>query len=191
MTAWTRSGGAEAWDRRGEFQLQLLQQEGLEPQHRLLDVGCGPLRAGRFFIRYLEPEHYCGVDYHSGFIQAAEHVIRASSLSERKPSLHIVSDFDLTEVAGAFDFVLAFSVLNHCDPEQRQAFFRNVSPRLSRSGRIYITHARWFEPELLRGQGLNLARVLHPEDASPIQEWGWEQPDEIFPILELVRGGTR
>jgi len=50
-------GGAEAWDRRGEFQLHFLQQAGLQPQHRLLDIGCGPLRAGQFFIRYLEPEN--------------------------------------------------------------------------------------------------------------------------------------
>ena len=37
-------------------------EHGLKPEHKLLDVGCGPLRGGIKFINYLEPGNYYGVD---------------------------------------------------------------------------------------------------------------------------------
>ena len=43
------------WDTHGERQLEYLKRTGFQPHHRLLDIGCGPFRAGRHFIDYLDP----------------------------------------------------------------------------------------------------------------------------------------
>src|SRR3954453_8856690 len=43
------------WDELGKLQLDYLVGQGLKPEHYVLDVGCGPLRAGVHFIGYLEP----------------------------------------------------------------------------------------------------------------------------------------
>ena len=43
------------WEEMGRLQLEFLQREGLTPEATLLDVGCGCLRAGVHFVRFLEP----------------------------------------------------------------------------------------------------------------------------------------
>src|SRR3569833_897060 len=56
-------GGRATWDSRGRFQLELMRSRGLLPTSTLLDIGCGPLRAGIPFIRYLDTGYYFGFDY--------------------------------------------------------------------------------------------------------------------------------
>ena len=46
-------GTSERYDIGGAIQFNLLTTLGLREHHRLLDVGCGSLRAGRLFIPYL------------------------------------------------------------------------------------------------------------------------------------------
>jgi SAM-dependent methyltransferase len=46
----------------GRVQLSFLQSRGLEPGDRLLDLGWGAVRAGRYLVEYLEPGDYYGMD---------------------------------------------------------------------------------------------------------------------------------
>src|SRR4051812_6428420 len=41
------------WRKRGRRQFDYLVSQGLTPQQRMLDIGCGNLRAGRRFIAHL------------------------------------------------------------------------------------------------------------------------------------------
>src|SRR5271168_1826262 len=41
------------WDQVGRLQFEFLQSRGLQSNHVLLDIACGSLRGGRFFIPYL------------------------------------------------------------------------------------------------------------------------------------------
>ena len=54
-------GKPEEWDLVAARQVTLLLTAGLRDYHRLVDVGCGSLRAGRMLIPYLEPERYFGI----------------------------------------------------------------------------------------------------------------------------------
>ena len=50
------SGGPpQLFESAGRLQLATLVREGLYPYSRLLDVGCGCLRAGYWLIRLLDP----------------------------------------------------------------------------------------------------------------------------------------
>lgn len=137
-------GGRDAWELRGAFQLFFLKQMGLQPFHKFLDVGCGPLRGGAHLIGYLDQGQYFGVDYNRDFIQAARQIVEDKKLSHKKPTLQTLCDFGFTSVGGDFVFALAFSVLNHCHRSQRKRFFEQVPACLERNARLYITHARWF-----------------------------------------------
>ena len=51
-------GAPEEWDLVAARQVTLLLAAGLRDKHRLVDIGCGSLRAGRMLIPYLRRGHY-------------------------------------------------------------------------------------------------------------------------------------
>jgi len=59
---WWREEIGGLWEKIGELQFNFLVKNGLEPKHFLLDIGCGSLRGGIHFIRFLEECHYFGID---------------------------------------------------------------------------------------------------------------------------------
>lgn len=50
------------WDKLQRYQLNVLQQNGMEAGHTLMDIGCGPLQGGVAFIKYLNASCYVGID---------------------------------------------------------------------------------------------------------------------------------
>ena len=48
------------WEELGQLQLDFMIREGLKPHHKLLDIGCGSLRGGIHYIRYLDVGNYVG-----------------------------------------------------------------------------------------------------------------------------------
>ena len=70
-------GKAAGWDARGAFQCALLEHLGLRPGDTLLDIGCGPIRGGVHFIRFLDAGGYRGVDYNPSFVAAAQRAASA------------------------------------------------------------------------------------------------------------------
>ena len=184
-------GGAGAWERRGEYQRHLLGRLGLLPEHRLLEVGCGPARASVHLIEYLEPGHFVGMDYNESFIRAARHVTSERGLDARGPRFECVQDFALDLGGERVDWVLAFSVLNHCTPALRERCLDMLERVLAEHGTALVTHARWYDERLLDGRSLRLHRTIGPDDLDPDllpRAWGWgEEQAQVFPILELTR----
>lgn len=48
------------WHELGELQFRFLVDQGLRPEHVLLDIACGSLRGGVRFVPYLNPGNYLG-----------------------------------------------------------------------------------------------------------------------------------
>lgn len=186
-------GGANEWETRGKFQLFFLRQMGLKEGHRLLDVGCGPIRAGEHFIRALGTGDYCGIDYNADFVKVARQIVAGhEELLSKNPRIEHMNGFDLARLDEKFDYVMLFSVLNHCTVDEKKAFFSNIGSVIKDTTRVYITHAKWFDTTFLTGSGLVLTRKLQgPGDVFPasfkLTDWGWRDADSHtpFPILEL------
>jgi hypothetical protein len=64
-------GPTRQWDFMGATQFRLLTTLGLRENHRVLDIGCGSLRAGRLFIPYLNPGCYCGIEPNMWLVEDA------------------------------------------------------------------------------------------------------------------------
>lgn len=181
-------GGSEAWDARGLFQLDMLRSCGLDPASRLLDVGCGPLRAGLHFIRYLNAGNYYGFDYNKSFVTAGQRLIAEHDLTAKQPSIVELADFDLSGVTRTFDYAIAFSVLNHCTEAQRQLFFAHIGRCLGSGAKLVISHARWLKEADIAPARLVVRRRFETSDLD-LSRYGWplsEQPS-VCPIYELER----
>jgi len=102
------------WLEVGQLQFDYLAGQGLQPGDRMLEIGCGNLRAGRLFIGYLNPGNYYGIDISPDILLAAEQVLAELGLQARLPHLLLVSDLKFAFLpAGKFTVVHAHSVFSH------------------------------------------------------------------------------
>src|ERR1700733_15598110 len=100
------------WDEHRRFQIDFLKSRGLDPSHKFLEIGCGPLTGGIPVIGYLNPNNYIGVDIRSSVLNLSWGEVGAAGLSAKNPRLICSSSFGSEELPDdQFDFVLSFSVL--------------------------------------------------------------------------------
>ncbi|MEZ5887606.1 MAG: class I SAM-dependent methyltransferase [Paracoccaceae bacterium] len=101
------------WDETGRLQLAILRREGLEPRHRLLDIGCGSLRLGSRAVPFLDPGHYWGTDL-SGALMQRGHELELEA-KDRLPPQQLIEDggFAFPGVPGTIDYAIAFAVFTH------------------------------------------------------------------------------
>ncbi len=140
------------WFVHGGCQLAFLRSEGLRPGHRLLDIGCGTLRAGRHFARFLDPGRYTGVDISSGALTYAKRVVESEGLGPRQPRLilnrhkRLTFDFCPDE---RFDYLMAFSVFTHLDSEHIEEGFAHLGKVMHRRSVFYFSYNDAPEPQRL------------------------------------------
>ena len=103
-------GPIEQYDVIGAAQFALLYALGLRQHHRLLDVGCGSLRAGRMLITYLEPGNYFGAEPNTWLInEAVKNQVGGDMLDIKRPTFRATNRFEWSGL-GQFDFVLVHGV---------------------------------------------------------------------------------
>ena len=108
----------EYWLQVGQLQFDYATSHGLKPEMRMLEIGCGNLRAGRLFIDYLEPGSYYGIDISPDILTAAQDTVAEYDLRAKLPHLTLVRDLRLQFLPAAwFDFVHAHSVFSHSPVE--------------------------------------------------------------------------
>jgi SAM-dependent methyltransferase len=104
----------EAWLRNGQKQFDYLVGHGLDPGMRMLEIGCGNLRAGRLFIEYLDASNYYGIDISPDILLAALDTVTEFGLQDKLPRVALVDDLKLGFLPDqAFDVVYAHSVFSH------------------------------------------------------------------------------
>ena len=137
-----RAVGPGPWEAMGKYQAQYLINNGLKPQHFFLEVGCGALRGGVHLIRYLETGHYFAIDNESSLLEAAVNVeIPENRLQEKRPTLFLTRDFDLSfvPIGVRFNMAWAHSVFTHLNPEQIKRCMSAVGEHLVEDGIFFAT----------------------------------------------------
>jgi SAM-dependent methyltransferase len=128
------------WDYLGKLQLDYLVERGLQPEHRLLDVGCGPLRAGVHFIRYLETGHYAGVDKRGNVLETARAVeLPRYGIEDKEPQLLATDHFEFGKLGKRFDYAIAQSVFTHLPLNSIIRCLVEMSRVLNPGGKFYAT----------------------------------------------------
>ena len=156
------------WEEMGRLQLKYLKDHGLQPQHTLLDFGCGTLRAGRHFIRFLAAGCYTGVDISPAALEYAKNLVREEGLSDKNARLLLNEQVDRTFAdLGTFDFILAQSVFSHLQEPQIEDILRNVHGAMTERSKFFFT----------------FNSAPHPKELS--------KKDFAYPISWFVQAGAK
>lgn len=162
-------GSGHQWKERGQLQFDFMIAAGLQPEHTFIDIGCGPLRAGEFFIKYLNKEKYIGFDYAQAYINVSHYIIDQNrKLKEKHPIVSLCTEFDLYKYLPSVkaDFGLAFSVLNHCNKAEVHSFFKNMGKSFKSGAKIYVMNdnVKWY-PKYLINTDLQVTNMYQSLDS--------------------------
>ncbi len=128
------------WDRLGNLQYRFMLSAGLRPEHKLLDIGCGPLRAGRHFIEYLNRGCYFGIDKEPELIRLGiEEELDPAIRKAKQPTMIALSNFEFDRLPSKPDFALAQSVFTHLTPDDIHLCLANLRRVIADEGVFYAT----------------------------------------------------
>lgn len=174
----------ERWLALGKLQFDYLSSHGLDKNHRLLEVGCGNLRAGWRFIEYLDEGNYTGVDISPEILLAAQQTVVERSLQDKQPLLYLIAGTRLEFLPqGHYNVAHAHSVFSHCPLDVIEQTLIQVKPLLVPGGFFDFTYNAseegvweflredfYYPPEVL----LDLGRQLGWE-AQKRDDWHYKQ----------------
>lgn len=180
-----------AWQRYGRQQFRYLKEHGLRRKHRLLEIGCGNLRAGWRFIDYLNPGGYYGVDISPAVILAAQQTVARQGLTAKLPYLTVVADMSWEFLpAEHFDYVHAHSVFSHCPLSVIEDCFAHVGRIMKPDGifdlTFYRTEGKEFtqlrEDFYYRTETLIAAAARHGLTGELMHDWEGTHPQSKLRI---------
>lgn len=170
----------EHWMKVGQMQFSYLLTHGLRPDHRILDIGCGNLRAGWRMIQYLDSGHYYGVDISPDILLAALKELHSQKLQHKYPHLVLVNDlrFDFLPDQ-SFDVIHAHSVFTHTHADVIDQCFASAARLLKSDGFFDLTYLEGETFSLIEEDFCYPRQMLlemaarHHLDASYMEDWDY------------------
>lgn len=195
------------WDALGKLQREFLIAQGLQPHHRVIDVGCGSLRAGVKLVDYLDPGNYYGIDINESLLDVGYEKELTDELRAKLPRDHLraTERFDC-DFGVEFDYGIAQSVFTHLSLNHVRLCMYRVAQVMPPGGRFYVN---FFEAgrshpldQSLYGEGrrwternaffyyrsdIRWASTFAPWEMRYIGEWGHPAGRRAQRMVELVR----
>lgn len=140
------------------FQIDFLRGRGLQPEHFLLDIGCGTLRGGIPVIDYLDAGRYFGFEVRADVLEEGRRELREAGLEHKAPALICAPTIADGPTERRFDFIWAFSVLIHMDDDVLQETLELVARQLAEGGSMYANVNVGIEEEEGSWQGFPVVR---------------------------------
>jgi len=135
MKAWHGFLGVpvETFEQAGRGRLIALLAEGLNPESKVLDIGCGCLRVACWLVRFLDPGCYYGIEPARERVEyGLQYLFTPEEMAVKRPRFDFNADFDSSIFATRFDFFLATSIWSHACKRQIEAtldsFVRDSTP---------------------------------------------------------------
>nr|NIP51912.1 class I SAM-dependent methyltransferase [Phycisphaerae bacterium]NIR67012.1 class I SAM-dependent methyltransferase [candidate division Zixibacteria bacterium]NIT60906.1 class I SAM-dependent methyltransferase [Fodinibius sp.]NIW48951.1 hypothetical protein [Gammaproteobacteria bacterium]NIS48433.1 class I SAM-dependent methyltransferase [candidate division Zixibacteria bacterium] len=102
-------GPKDLYDIVGAQQFCVMVKMGMRDTHKMLDFGCGSLRGGRFFIPYLLPGNYHGVEPNKELLYAGiENELGWDAIQAKNVTFYHFDDWMMAEhlERNMFDYIL-------------------------------------------------------------------------------------
>jgi hypothetical protein len=131
------------WDEMGQLQFDFMLSRGLQPNHVLLDIACGSLRAGVHFIRYLDPGNYLGIEKEAVLIRrGVSRELPADVQEEKRPEFVVSGTFEFDRFSKRPDFSLAQSLFTHLNAADVERCLTNLHAFVAPQHEFYATFYR-------------------------------------------------
>jgi len=127
------------WKEIGNLQFEFLCAQGLRKKDKLLDIGCGALRGGIHFIKYLEEGNYTGIDANESLIRAGELEIQKAGLLAKKKELILDKEFNYSIWGGFFHFIVSISLFTHLPITLIENCISSVAKVMEPKGAFYFS----------------------------------------------------
>lgn len=191
-------GPPSQYDYMGASQFNLLCALGLREKHKLLDFGCGSLRAGRLLIPYLNPGNYHGVEPNAWLINdAIKKEIGRDLIRLKKPFFSNDGSGNCVDFPdGSFDYILAQSIFSHTGKDLLVRIWRSFKNKIKKRGIIAATfiHTReeeadfsgsgWIYPDCVRYNPASIQSLLS-ELGFFCQRLPWHHPRQTWYLAVL------
>ena len=134
----------------GRNQLSILLRSGLNLDSKVLDVGCGCLRAGYWLINFLKPGSYFGIEPNAEMLKAGQdYIVTQPVIEEKGARFDSNADFDFHVFDAQFDFVIARSIWTHASSIQIEKMLDEFVATTTDNG-VFVTSykpTRWWEKQ--------------------------------------------
>src|SRR5678816_1524580 len=138
------------FEKGGRELLIYLLNAGLNPDSKVVDIGCGVLRGGYWLIHFLDPECYFGIEPHAGRLETGTRtILEPDVLEAKRPRFDTNPHFDTSVFGQKFDFFLAYSVWTHASKPQIQAMLDSFLRDSKDGGAFLVSYlpAGWRRPD--------------------------------------------
>lgn len=127
------------WEETGRIQIGLLLEEGLRPDHHLLDIGAGALRLGCKAVPYLEKGHYWATDLSGALLRQGHQTELAEP--DRLQDNHLIEDdnFNFPGVPESITHAIAFAVFTHLPTNHLRRALIQIRARFPRLEKLLFT----------------------------------------------------
>lgn len=156
-------GPAELFETAGRKMLITLLSEGLTPTSKVLDIGCGCLRAGYWLIHFMDRGCYFGIEPNTKMLEAGIRVFLEPGLEDlKRPRFDHNADFDFTVFQERFDFFVARSIWTHASKKQIQTMLDGFVSTANSEGLFLASYWKptWFKKDYKGTEGRQ-ARAHH------------------------------
>jgi len=178
---WYKQFVGGKWQKIGKLQFDFLITAGLKKNNNLLDIGCGSLRGGINFIKYLNKNKYYGIDIRKDLLVAAQHEISINKLKNKKPTLRQITNYNYQILNQKFDFAIAVSVFTHLSLNEIIVCLFEVKKILKKEGCFFATY---FESNK---KDFKTSGLLQVEKPNKIITFPHQNPYHYyFPIIKRI-----
>lgn len=165
------------WEQVGTLQFEFLVRQGLSPDSFLLDIGCGALRGGIHFVRYLNAGHYFGLDINQSLVDAGRQELKDAGLQDKNPSILVNDLFEFELMRPSYDYLIAQSVFTHLPINHIVRCFVQARRVMHEKSILFATFFKADEPACLDEIAHSVGGVVSHYDKDPfhysIKEFEW------------------